>query len=274
MIGAGVAVVVLALAGCGNVPNDPLGAASPSAGGATTAGTSAGSPNSPGQTTSAAGVTPSRDPNASGSPSASRSADATDTGPDAQATGPVDCQYTQTGTASRPVKLPPATGVAMTGTAKAVIKMTEGTVTVTLDRTDAPCTVNSFISLARQHFYDNTTCPRMSVAQSLFMLQCGDPTGNLTGGPGYSFPDELSGDESYDAGTVAMANGGPNTNGSQFFEVYRDSELDPNYTVFGHMDAAGIAVLNKIAKGGVDNSRGAGDGKPRTEAKIISVTIS
>ena len=65
------------------------------------------------------------------------------------------------------------------------------------------------------------------------MLQCGDPTGTGTGGPGYSFPDELSGDETYPAGTLAMANAGPDTNGSQFFIVYEDTELPPSYAVFG-----------------------------------------
>jgi peptidyl-prolyl cis-trans isomerase B (cyclophilin B) len=152
--------------------------------------------------------------------------------------------------------------------------MSTGKITITLDRTDAPCTVNSFISLAEQKFYDNTECPRMTVVASLSMLQCGDPTGTQTGGPGYTFPDELSGDETYPAGTVAMANSGPNTNGSQFFLVFKDSDLQPSYTVFGKMDQAGIDVLSKIAAGGVDNRNGEGDGKPKTAAKIVSVTVS
>jgi len=184
----------------------------------------------------------------------------------------VDCQYTQTGTPARPVSPPPGSGVQMSGTAKAVITMTAGTINVTLDRTDAPCTVNSFLSLAKQKFYDNTDCTRMTVVASLSMLQCGDPTGTQTGGPGYTYPDELSGNETYPAGTLAMANSGPNTNGSQFFMVFKDSQLPPSYTVFGHLDQAGIDVLTKIAKGGVDNSNGDGDGKPKSEAKIVSVT--
>ncbi|GGL55326.1 hypothetical protein GCM10011575_12180 [Microlunatus endophyticus] len=161
----------------------------------------------------------------------------------------------------------------MSGTATAVITMSTGKITITLDRTDAPCTVNSFISLAEQKFYDNTECPRMTVVASLSMLQCGDPTGTQTGGPGYTFPDELSGDETYPAGTVAMANSGPNTNGSQFFLVFKDSDLQPSYTVFGKMDQAGIDVLTKIAAGGVDNRNAEGDGKPKTAAKIVSVTV-
>lgn len=186
---------------------------------------------------------------------------------------PVDCDYTETGTPARPVSPPPSTGVPMSGTATAVLAMSAGKITITLDRTDAPCTVNSFISLARQKFYDNTSCPRMTVVASLSMLQCGDPTGTRSGGPGYTFPDELSGDETYPAGTVAMANSGPNTNGSQFFLVFKDSSLQPDYTVFGHMDKAGIAVLKRIARGGVDNSNGPGDGKPKSKAKIVSVTV-
>ena len=186
--------------------------------------------------------------------------------------GPADCVYTQTGTAARPVSQPPSTGVPMSGTAKAVITLTAGTIRLTLDRTDAPCTVNSFLSLARQKFYDNTDCTRMTIVASLSMLQCGDPTGTQTGGPGYTFPDELSGNETYPAGTLAMANSGPNTNGSQFFMVFKDSNLPPNYTVFGHLDPAGVAVLAKIAKGGVDNSNGPGDGKPKSEAKIVTVS--
>jgi peptidyl-prolyl cis-trans isomerase B (cyclophilin B) len=205
-----------------------------------------------------------------------------DSGPSATPTArqshqPVDCDYTETGTPARPVSPPPSIGVKMSGTATAVIEMTAGRIKVTLDRDNAPCTVNSFVSLAQQKFYNDTSCPRMTTVAGdgggLFMLQCGDPTGTRSGGPGYTFPDELSGDESYPAGTVAMANSGPNTNGSQFFLVFKDSQLNPDYTVFGHLDAAGIAVLNKIAKGGVDNSNGEGDGKPLSQAKIISVTV-
>lgn len=233
---AGVLAAAVLLAGCGQIPDSPSAGSGPS-----------------GAADGAAG----------------KSADAK-----AGNAGPADCEYTETGTASRPVDPPPSTGVPMKGTATAVIKMSASTITITLDRTRSPCTVNSFVSLAEQHFYDDTSCPRMTDAGSLFMLQCGDPSGDRSGGPGYSFPDELSGNENYGEGTVAMANSGPNSNGSQFFLIYRNSQLDPDYTVFGQMDAAGVAVLNKIAEGGVDNSNGAHDGKPKSEAKFVSVTIS
>jgi cyclophilin family peptidyl-prolyl cis-trans isomerase len=214
---------------------------------------------------------PGSEPSGGSAPSTTSSAEAAGRSTAASA---AECEYTRTGTASRPVKLPPTTGVPMTGTATAVITTSAGKITVTLDRDNAPCTVNSFISLARQGFYDKTPCPRMTDAGSLFMLQCGDPVGDRTGNPGYTFPDELSGDESYDAGTVAMANSDPNTNGSQFFLVYKNSDLAPDYTVFGSFDAAGIAVLTKIAAKGVDNSNGPHDGKPNAGAEILSVTVS
>ena len=90
------------------------------------------------------------------------------------------------------------------------------------------------------------------------MLQCGDPTATGAGGPGYRFNDELTGTETYPAGTVAMANSGPNTNGSQFFLVFGDTQLSPDYTVFGTIDAAGIAALKQIAAQGTDDSQGSG----------------
>lgn len=243
-----VIVVVLVVVGCGQIPDNPLG--SPSSDGSAAAGSG---------------------PSSSDSASASAGSDAAED--KSQGGGAVDCEYTPTGTATRPVDPPPSSGVKMKGTATAVIKMSAGTITLTLDRNRAPCTVNSFVSLAQQHFYDDTACPRMTDAGVLFMLQCGDPSDDRSGSPGYSFPDELSGDETYGEGTVAMANSGPNSNGSQFFLVYRNSQLDPSYTVFATMDSKGIAVLNKIAKGGVDNSEAAHDGKPKSEAKIVSVTI-
>ncbi len=103
------------------------------------------------------------------------------------------------------------------------------------------------------------------------MLQCGDPTASGSGGPGYSFPDELEGDETYGPGTLAMANAGPDTNGSQFFIVYGDSPLDPAYTVFGEVSEEGIGVVEQIAAAGTDT--GATDGAPKTPVEISSVTV-
>lgn len=107
----------------------------------------------------------------------------------------------------------------------------------------------------------------------MFMVQCGDPTGSGSGGPGYSFADELKGDETYTAGTVAMANSGPDTNGSQFFILYRDSALPAAYTVFGHVDAASLKVIAAMAAQGQDNSYGDGTGRPRNAFRIKTADI-
>jgi peptidyl-prolyl cis-trans isomerase B (cyclophilin B) len=103
-------------------------------------------------------------------------------------------------------------------------------------------------------------------------VQCGDPTGTGRGGPGYQFADELTGTETYPAGTVAMANSGPDTNGSQFFIVYGDTSLAPNYTVFGTVDAASLKVIEKMASEGHDDSWGDGTGKPKNAFEIKSVS--
>lgn len=169
----------------------------------------------------------------------------------------------------KPVDPPNGADVEDQGTTEATLHLTAGDITITLDRAAAPCAVNSFLSLAQQGWYDGTNCHRLT-DYGLFILQCGDPTGSGSGGPGYVFPDELTGDEQYLSGTVAMANRGPDTNGSQFFLVWDDSPLDPDYTVFGQMDGAGLEVLRGIAAQGID----AGDGmSPLAEAKIEGVTL-
>jgi peptidyl-prolyl cis-trans isomerase B (cyclophilin B) len=143
-----------------------------------------------------------------------------------------------------------------------------------LDRAAAPCTVNSFESLVQQKFYDKTRCHRL-VDSGIFVLQCGDPTGSGSGGPGYTFADETDGTEKYTGGTIAMANGGPNTNGSQFFFVYEDSStLPPNYTIFGRMDDASRRVVARMALEGQDGSNPNGGGKPNNPSEIVSVKLS
>jgi peptidyl-prolyl cis-trans isomerase B (cyclophilin B) len=159
------------------------------------------------------------------------------------------------------------------GTIPGTITTNFGDIGLTLDAASAPCTVNSFVSLAEQGFYDDTPCPRIGDLDGFGILQCGDPTGTGAGGAGYSFPDELSGDETYPAGTLAMANAGPDTNGSQFFLVFRDSEFPPSYTVFGTIDDAGVKVLEKIAAEGNDNSNPAGGGAPNKDVTIEKVTV-
>jgi peptidyl-prolyl cis-trans isomerase B (cyclophilin B) len=148
------------------------------------------------------------------------------------------------------------------------ISTSAGDLAVTLDAESAPCTVGSFLSLAKQAYFDGTNCHRLTT-KGIFVLQCGDPTGTGTGGPGYSFPDELKGTETYPAGTLAMANAGPDTNGSQFFVVYADTQLPPSYTVFGHLDAASTEIVAGVAAEGT--ASGQPDGKPKTPVTIKEI---
>jgi cyclophilin family peptidyl-prolyl cis-trans isomerase len=183
------------------------------------------------------------------------------------------CEYVPTGEAAKPVNLPPTTGVPTSGSVRYVLQMTEGEVTITMDRAAAPCTVNSFISLARQGYFDKTRCHRLADS-GIFILQCGDPTGTGRGGPGYEFANETAGAESYTRGVVAMANAGPGTNGSQFFLVWDDStSLDqaPDYTIFGSLDPASRDVVAAMAAEGQDGSNPDGTGRPNNPSEIIRV---
>ncbi|WP_092016490.1 peptidylprolyl isomerase [Brevibacterium siliguriense] len=157
------------------------------------------------------------------------------------------------------------------GTVDATVSTSAGDLAVTLDADRTPCTVNSFLSLAKQKYFDDTECHRLTT-EGIFVLQCGDPTGTGSGGPGYSFADELDGSETYPAGTLAMANSGPDTNGSQFFVVYDDSSLPPDYTVFGQLDEKSTKIVADIAAKGTDS--GAGDGAPKEEVTITEVTAN
>lgn len=234
-----VASSLVALSACGTVPGQ---SSQPPATGAKQ--TPASTPAQPG--------TPKPNPSASG------------------AGGTGVCDYVLTGEAAKQVSLPKFEGVLDSGTAAFVIKTNEGDITITMDRSKAPCTVNSFESLAQQGYFDNTACHRL-VDGGIFVLQCGDPSGTGSGGPGYSFADELDSTETYGRGVVAMANGGPNTNGSQFFLVYDDSPLEPHYTVFGQMDEASTNVVARISIEGQDGTNPSGGGKPNNPAQIISV---
>jgi len=181
------------------------------------------------------------------------------------------CQYPAGQEAAREVD-PPADHAAYEGQVQATIETNVGDIPVTLDADSAPCTVNSFTSLASQGFFDDTECHRLTTA-GIFVLQCGDPTATGTGGPGYSFPDELTGAESYSAGTLAMANAGPDTNGSQFFIVYEQSPLPAAYTVFGTVSEEGLEVVRDVADDGSDESNGPGDGHPNTDVTIEYVGV-
>ncbi|MGE7436477.1 peptidylprolyl isomerase [Kitasatospora sp. NPDC001175] len=147
-----------------------------------------------------------------------------------------------------------------------------GKVTLELDAAKAPHTVNSFVFLAGEQYFDHTKCHRLTTS-GIYVLQCGDPTGTGSGGPGYQFADENLTGATYPAGTVAMANAGPGTNGSQFFLVYKDTQLPPNYTPFGKI-TGGLDVLNNIAGGGENDANGPGDGAPNANVVLNSVTAT
>ncbi|MFG2647509.1 peptidylprolyl isomerase [Streptomyces sp. NPDC048436] len=158
-----------------------------------------------------------------------------------------------------------------------------GDIDLSLSAAKAPHTVNSFNFLVNKGYLDHTKCHRLT-AGGIYVLQCGDPKGTGKGGPGYSIPDENLKDKRlkgnvYPAGTVAMANQynagkkqGRDTGGSQFFLVYQDSQLPPDYTPFGTISDSGMKVLKKIADAG--ESTGRGDGAPNATVVIDKATVS
>ncbi|OGK14070.1 peptidylprolyl isomerase [Candidatus Roizmanbacteria bacterium RIFCSPLOWO2_01_FULL_38_12] len=151
----------------------------------------------------------------------------------------------------------------------AILKTDEGDITIDLFADKTPITVNNFVSLARKSFYDGTTFHRVIKG---FMIQGGDPSGDGTGGPGYKFEDEDFEGE-YVRGTVAMANSGPDTNGSQFFIVHEDSKsLPKNYTIFGEV-SEGMDVVDAIAEGEVEESASGEMSKPVDTVRLKSVEI-
>ena len=146
-----------------------------------------------------------------------------------------------------------------------------GTIIASLDGKDAPHTVNSFAFLSKKGYFNDTPCHRLTTAAAgIEVLQCGDPTGTGSGGPGYTIPDENLKGATYPPGTLAMANAGPNTGGSQFFFVYGPSQLSASYTPFGKV-TAGLDVLTRIAKAG---STPPGDGKPIQPVVIESFGVT
>lgn len=148
-----------------------------------------------------------------------------------------------------------------------------GPIVITTLPEKAPLTVGSEVFLAKEGFYDQTACHRLTTS-GIFVLQCGDPKGNGTGGPGYSVPDEnlpAAGGDNYPAGTVAMANAGPGTAGSQFFIVYQDTTLPPGYTIWGTV-TQGLDIVQGIAAAGV--SGGGTDGAPVQPAFITKAIVT
>jgi cyclophilin family peptidyl-prolyl cis-trans isomerase len=147
---------------------------------------------------------------------------------------------------------------------QATLHTSHGEIVIELEAARSPLAVNNFVFLARDGYYDGVTFHRVI---SGFMIQGGDPTGTGRGGPGYTFRDELEGDGRYNRGTVAMANAGPSTNGSQFFIMHRDYGLPHQYTIFGAV-VEGMDTVDAVADLPTDMSD-----RPREDAVIRSVTI-
>jgi peptidyl-prolyl cis-trans isomerase B (cyclophilin B) len=198
------------------------------------------------------------------------------------------------------VGMPPTSGEPRSGTEDMTITTNQGTVVVSLDLSQSPCAASSMSYLAGKNFFNNTKCSRLTTSGS-FLLQCGDPKGDGTGGPAYTFANEYvpsgpvasaspspsaaaSADPSaspaasqviYPRGTVAMFNSSPDTNGSQFFIVYKDTAFDPNYSVIGTV-SSGLDVVDKIAAAGAVDSSGkaASDGTPKTAVTIQTLAVA
>jgi cyclophilin family peptidyl-prolyl cis-trans isomerase len=147
----------------------------------------------------------------------------------------------------------------------ATLDTNHGEIVLELDPARSPLAVNNFVFLARDGYYDGVIFHRVI---ENFMIQGGDPTGTGTGGPGYKFRDEIEGAGTYSRGTVAMANAGPNTNGSQFFICHADVGLPHSYTIFGKV-TSGIEVVDSIAGTATDRSD-----RPEEDVVINRVTIS
>ncbi len=166
---------------------------------------------------------------------------------------------------------PPAMVLQPNARYTAVIKTTQGDMRAELYANDAPNTVNNFVFLARQGFFDGVKFHRIIRG---FMVQTGDPEGTGRGGPGYRFADELSSPHTYQPGTLAMANAGPNTQGSQFFICHADlsGRLPKNYTIFGKV-TDGLDVVDKIASVPVGRSDTGEASAPQVDVRMTSVTI-
>ena len=212
------------------------------------------------------------------------------TNPESASEATAACAWTPSaGPGAKDVGLPPTSGIPDSGTATMTIDTNQGTVEAQLDLAKAPCTAASFSFLASKQFYDDTTCHRLTT-DGIYVLQCGDPSAEPTGagGPGYRFADENlptaqtaedNGANLYPKGTLAMANSGPGTNGSQFFLVYKDgSALEAKYTVVGKI-TKGLDVLEKVAAEGVageasQDGQPVADGTPKIGVTITSLTVS
>ncbi|HIW91758.1 MAG TPA: peptidylprolyl isomerase [Candidatus Corynebacterium avicola] len=188
--------------------------------------------------------------------------------------------YTGTGDAAKEVSLPDGENIPEDGTTDVTLNTNKGEIGLTLDHAQAPIAANSFEHLVNEAFYDDTTCHRVVNNDGMKILQCGDPSGDGSGGPGYNFPDEYpvndeeAGEGLYKRGVLAMANSGENTNGSQFFLVDDESQLPNDYTIFGTISEDGLETLDSIIEENADaNQESGGDGAPTEEVKIETASV-
>jgi cyclophilin family peptidyl-prolyl cis-trans isomerase len=196
------------------------------------------------------------------------------------ADGTVSCSYAPDDSGNTNLKdvgTPPTPEATPTqGTSTLQMSTNQGDLTLTLDRTKAPCAAASFTYLASQKFFDGSPCHREVNQPTFGVLQCGDPTGTGQGGPTYKFDQEIPDGTTYPRGTIAMANSGqPGSTGSQFFLCFTDTQLQPDYTPVGTVDEAGLAVLDTIAAAGNDGSMepSPGGGAPKTPVTINARTV-
>ncbi|TDB72490.1 MULTISPECIES: peptidylprolyl isomerase [unclassified Micromonospora] len=184
---------------------------------------------------------------------------------------------------TKDVGLPPATGNPTTGSETMTVETGFGKINVKMDLTKSPCAAASFKYLASKKFFDGTKCHRMFPG----MLQCGDPSAkgkgyretDGTGGPSYRYANEYlptNDRPAYPSGVVALANSGPDTNGSQFFFIYQDVQLSPDYMILGKMDDASIEVVKKATAAGHDGAfdPSPGGGHPKNDIEIKALTVS
>lgn len=160
---------------------------------------------------------------------------------------------------------PPDLNIDTSKSYSAQLDTSHGEIVIEFDPGRSPLTVNNFVFLAKDGFYDGVVFHR--VIQN-FMIQGGDPTGTGRGGPGYRFRDELEGTGQYSRGTVAMANAGPNTNGSQFFIMHQDNGLPHSYSIFGQV-TSGMETVDSIAASDTDSAD-----RPREDVVINKVTVT
>lgn len=188
------------------------------------------------------------------------------------------CRYTsapEPHTDLKNVGFPPDPARTPTVDRLVTFRTNRGVITMRLDGALAPCNAQSIAYLIGKRFYDHSSCHRL-VTTGIYVLQCGDPTGTGRGGPTYRVKDENLAKADYTTGVVAMANAGPDTNGSQFFVMTKDSNTGLGtkaYTEIGHI-VSGMNIIEAVARGGSNNANGAGDGKPKLALTFENVTVS